>query len=78
MDDRAHRKELQAQYKQSHPEAGVYRIVNRRTGKVWLGSSPNLSSVRNKLAFAWSTSSPGVFGHRLREDKRTFASRRSS
>jgi hypothetical protein len=72
MDDKARRKELLSEYKRNHPEAGVHRIVNTRTGKVLLGSSPNLPSVRSKLAFAQSTNSPGVFGHRLREDIRAF------
>lgn len=68
MSDKARRKELVAQYKQNHPEAGVYRIVNRRNGKVLLGSAPNLASVRNKLEFARSTNSPGALDMKLRKD----------
>lgn len=39
MNDKARRKELLAQYKQTHPEAGVYRIINGENGKVLLGSA---------------------------------------
>jgi hypothetical protein len=72
MNDQVRRKELRAQYKQSHPEAGVYRIINRENNKVLLGSSPNLASVRNRVAFAKSTNSPGALDQRLREDIRRF------
>ncbi len=72
MSDKARRKELVAQYKQTHTEAGVYRIVNTRTNKALLGSALNLASVRNKLEFARSTSSPGVLDRRLSKDIREF------
>jgi hypothetical protein len=72
MTDGARRKELRAQYKQTHPQAGVYRIVNRRNGKVLLGSSPNLPSVRSKLEFAGSTGMLGALDHRLVSDARQF------
>lgn len=68
MTDRSRRRELRDQYKETQPEAGVYRIINRETGRALLGSSPNLPSIRNKLAFARSTGSAGVFDHRLRAD----------
>lgn len=72
MNDQARRKELRAQYKQTHPEAGVYRIINSENSKVLLGSSANLASVRNRLAFAKSTNSPGALDQRLRDDIRRF------
>lgn len=72
MTEQARRKELRAQYKQSHPEAGVYRIVNSRNNKALLGSTPNSASIRNKLEFAKSTGSPGVLDHRLSKDIRQF------
>lgn len=50
------------------PEAAVYRLVNTRTGKALLGSTTNLSSLRNKLSFARSTKSAGVLDQRLRHD----------
>src|SRR5438067_6311728 len=72
MSDRARRKELLAQYKQTPPEAGVYRIVNSRNNKALLGATPNLASVRNRLAFAKSTNSPGGLDPRLSKDIRQF------
>ena len=71
MTDKERRKALQAQYKQSHPEAGVYRIVNTRNNKALLGSAANLASIRNRLAFAQSTGSttmPGALDPPLRDD----------
>lgn len=68
MTEQARRKELRAQYKQTHTEAGVYRIVNSQNNTVLLGSSANLPSVQNKLDFARSTNSPGALDWRLRKD----------
>jgi hypothetical protein len=61
-----------AQYKQTQPEAGVYRIVNSRNNKTLLDSTPNLASIRNRLEFAKSTNSPGPLDHRLQKDIRGF------
>jgi hypothetical protein len=58
------------EYKRRPPEAGVYRIVDQRTGKTLLGSALNLSSVRGKLDFARATNSPGALDHRLGKDIR--------
>jgi hypothetical protein len=68
MTDQARRKALREHYEQTPAEAGVYRIVNRVTGKALLGATPNLPSMRNKLDFAHSTGSTGVFDYRLRAD----------
>jgi len=68
MTDRSRRKELSAKYKQTHPEAGVYILRNSQNGKVLLGSTLNLASMRSKLEFARSTNSPGALDHRLRSD----------
>ena len=68
MNDRSRRRELRDQYQETRAEAGVYRIINWETGRALLGSSPNLPSIRNKIAFARSTGSAGVFDHRLRAD----------
>jgi hypothetical protein len=70
MTDRIRRKELIAEYKQARPQAAVYRIVNRATGRGVLGSTANLAGVRNKLAFAQSTNTPGVLDQRLRDEIR--------
>ena len=72
MDQKARRKQLTSEYKQARPEAGVYRIVNSGNGKVLLGSSPNLPSVRSKMEFGKSTGSPGVFGYTIAPDIRRF------
>ena len=72
MTDKARRKEFQAQYKQTQPEAGVYRIVNDKNNKVLLGSTPNIGSVRNKLVFLQTTHTTGLLDHRLRDDIRAF------
>ena len=72
MNDKARRKELLAQYKQTRPEAAVYRIVNTRTGRALLGSTPNLGVLRNKLEFARSTKMAGVLDRRLRPDIETY------
>jgi hypothetical protein len=64
------RKELRAHYKRSHPEAGVYRIINSQNNKALLGSTPNLASIRNKLTFAASTNTASALDRRLREDFR--------
>ncbi len=72
MPDTPTRKQLIAQFKQNRPEAGVYRIVNSRTGKALLGASTNLASVRNKIEFAKSTGSLGTLDHRLRPDVQRF------
>ncbi len=70
MDGREQRRELRTRYKLTHPEAGVHRLVNTRTGKALLASTPNLASVRNKLAFAQATNTPSALDYRLQADIR--------
>ncbi len=72
MTDRARRKALLSEYRQTGPEAGVYRIVNNRTQRVLLGSTTNLASIHNKLAFAKSTNGLNALDRRLRNDIRQF------
>lgn len=72
MDNKAERKRLVAEYKRTHPEAGVYRILNTRTGRILIGSALNLESVRSKLAFAQKTGSSGGLSHRIAADLRTY------
>jgi hypothetical protein len=72
MNDRSRRRELSAQYRQTHPEAGVYRIVNARTGRSFLASAVNLASARNKLEFARATNTPGALDRKLRDDVREY------
>jgi len=66
--DRSRRRELKANYKENHREAGVSALRNLRNGKVLIGSALNLASMRNKLEFARSTNSPGALDLRLRHD----------
>jgi len=61
------RRELKAEYKEQRPEAGVYRILNPRTGRGLLGSTSNLKSARNRLDFARSTGSTGALDMRLKQ-----------
>ena len=68
MPDRSRRKELSTEYKQTRREAGVYRIVNKETGKALLGSSLNLDSERSKMEFARTTGSSGVLGYQIKRD----------
>jgi hypothetical protein len=67
MADKERRRALRTQYKQIHPEAGVYRFINSVNGKMLVGSAPNLASVRNKMTFAKSTNMPGALDYRLRD-----------
>lgn len=68
MTDRLRRRELKANYKESHREAGVYALRNTRNGKMLIGSAVNLASMRSKLEFARSTNSPGALDLRLRKE----------
>ena len=75
MDQKSRRRQLTADYKRNHPEAGIYRVVNTATGRVLLGSALNLASVKSKVEFARSTNSPGALGaldHRLASDVRQY------
>jgi hypothetical protein len=70
MDQKSRRKQLVSEYKQHRPEAGVYRVVNSKTGKMLLASSPNLPSVQSKLEFARSTNAATIFGYTMAPDVR--------
>ena len=72
MDDKARRKQLQDDYKQTAIQAGVYRIVNTRTGRVLLGSTTNLPSLHSKLAFARTTNSASALDLRLKPDVQAY------
>lgn len=68
MTDASRRKELKAQYRESGPEAGVYRWLNTHTGRFLVASTTDLASIRNKLDFARSTGGTGVFDYRMKPD----------
>lgn len=63
----AGRRELKAEYKESRPEAGVYRIVNPEAKRSYLASSTNLRSARNRFEFARSTRSPAGIHFTLKD-----------
>ena len=67
MADRSRRKALTEQFQQAPAEAGVYRIINRRSGRLLLGSTPNLGGLRNRFEFARSTNSAAALDPKLRE-----------
>jgi len=62
------RKELRAAYEQRRTEAGVYVLRNTVTGRVFLGSAPDLAAVRNRLEFGQATGTSGVLDRRLAAD----------
>ena len=69
--DKARRKALSQQFQKAMPEAGAYRILNRRTGRLLLGSTVNLAGLRNRFEFARSTDSATALDQRLAEDIRS-------
>lgn len=72
MDDKARRKELLAEYKESRPDAGVYRIVNTKTHKSLLSATPNLRAMQNRVDFAKSMKSASGLDGRLAADIRDY------
>ncbi|SDI45509.1 hypothetical protein SAMN05421868_106204 [Paenibacillus naphthalenovorans] len=49
--NREKRKELVAAYMETERPMGVYRITNRRNGKMWIGSSPDLDAIAKRHQF---------------------------
>lgn len=68
MSDKANRKALIAQYKQTRPDAGVYRIVNRATGNFYLSSDTDINSVAGKMDFARITKTYSAVPGNLLQD----------
>lgn len=62
------RRELRASYDERSTEAGVYLIRNTITGRVFIGSAPDLQTVRNRLDFGRTTGSTGVLDLHMRPD----------
>jgi len=48
------RAELKRAYKEAPRQAGIYQVKNHQTGKILLGSSPNLHGPLNKHRFMLS------------------------
>ena len=68
MTDRARRRELTEEYRQNPPEAGIYQLVNTRTGRIFLGSAVNLPSVCSKLEFSQRTGTVSALDRKLWAD----------
>lgn len=45
------KKEIKKKYKESLPPMGIYQFKNLKTGKVFIGSSPNLQGKKNSTKF---------------------------
>jgi broad specificity phosphatase PhoE len=70
MTDRARRRELRDEAQRHPPEAGVYAIRHRATGRVLVTATQNLAGARNLFAFAVTTGSLGVLDGQLAGDIR--------
>jgi hypothetical protein len=55
------RKAALAAYKEKKTESGIYAIRSRASGQVWVGSAPDLSTIRNRV---WFTLRQGGNPHR--------------
>lgn len=78
---REERKAAIAAYKERKVEAGIYGVRCTPTGQQWVGSTPNLGTIWNRLAFtlrqgsnthrslqaAWSAHGAGAFGFEILE-----------
>jgi hypothetical protein len=69
--DKARRRELREQVRQKPPEAGVYAIRHRATGRVTVAAAVNLAGARNRFDFAVSTNTFGALDGQLGGDIRT-------
>jgi hypothetical protein len=72
MSQQDRRKELRSQFEQALPEAAVYRIVNSQNNKALLGSTMNMTGIRNRFTFARSNNAPGGLDMRLSKDIRQY------
>ena len=68
----ARRRELRDTYDQRPRAAGVYALRNSVTGRTFIASSADLTSVRNRFDFAQATNSVGALDTRVAADARTF------
>jgi len=70
MTDKTRRKELREQLAQHPPDAGVYAVRHRATGRVIVASAVNLAGARNRYDFAVSTGSLAALDGQLGGDIR--------
>ena len=66
MAEQQRRAALKSEYRDTPRSAGVYRIVSAPGGRGVLGTSTNLRSIENRVAFAKSTKSLGALDARLK------------
>jgi hypothetical protein len=62
------RKALNEQYRESPRQAGVYRMLNTKTGQSLIGSAVNLASVQSKIEFMRKTGVTGMLDRRIDKD----------
>jgi hypothetical protein len=70
MVDKNRRRELREEARQHPPDAGVYAIRHRATGRVVVASAVNLGGARNRFDFAVTTGSLGALDGQLGGDIR--------
>ncbi len=68
MTDKARRRELREQALQHPPDAGVYAIRHRATGRVLVAAAVNLAGARNRFDFAVATNTLGALDGQLGGD----------
>jgi broad specificity phosphatase PhoE len=68
MTDRARRRELREQIAAHPPDAGVYAIRHRATGRVIVASAVNLAGARNRFDFAVATGTHSALDGQLGGD----------
>lgn len=59
--ERQARKSATAAWRERRSEAGIYALRCVATGEVWVGATPDLGSIRNRL---WFTLNQGASPHR--------------
>jgi hypothetical protein len=62
------RKALKDQYRESPRQAGVFRVLNTKTGRSLIGSAVNLASVQSKIDFMRKTGVTGMLDRRIDKD----------
>jgi len=68
MTDKERRRELRDRARQHPPDAGVYAVRHRTTGRVVVAAAVNLAGARNRFDFAVSTGTLGALDGQLGGD----------
>jgi hypothetical protein len=72
MTDKARRRELRDETLQHPPDAGIYAIRHRVTGRTLVASAVNLAGARNRFDFAVSTGALAALDGQLGGDVRAY------